>query len=141
VQYEITTLFMEYYNYTLKDVIASQKGLEEGELWFLLAQLLDLVIQLRTHKIGINLDLDNVFLTLKGHPAVYAHHLLSFEDTICLSNLGMGQLIAKVLLQLATLELLETREDEEEKEMLGPLAKLCAKYKLMGRVLRELLYR
>lgn len=78
MQYEITTLYLEYYNYTLKDLIHSQKGLEEAELWFVLAELLGLVIQLKKHKIGINLEIDNVFLTLKGHPTVYPHHLLSF---------------------------------------------------------------
>lgn len=29
VQYEMTTLYMEYYNYTLKDLIVSKKDLEE----------------------------------------------------------------------------------------------------------------
>ena len=55
MQYEIASLYMEYYNYTLKDLIASGKGLEEGELWMVLAQLLGLVVELKKHKIGINL--------------------------------------------------------------------------------------
>ena len=59
------------------------------------------------------MSLDNVFLTLKGQPVVYVHHLVSFEESICSMNMGMGQLIAKIIIQLATCTVLNQCSDDE----------------------------
>lgn len=40
MQYEITSLYQEYYNYTLMDLMVSKKELEEGELWLLFDEML-----------------------------------------------------------------------------------------------------
>jgi len=37
---------------------------------------------LRKYKLAVTLDIDNVFLTLKGTPCVYLYHILSFEESI-----------------------------------------------------------
>jgi hypothetical protein len=76
--FEVASLYTEYFNYTLKDALRGGRALEEGELWLLLFQLLELVVALKESKLAIQLDLNSVFLTLKGQPAVYIHSLLSF---------------------------------------------------------------
>lgn len=86
------------------------------------------------------MGLDNIFLTLKGQPVVYVHHLVSFEESICATNMGMGQLIARIILQLATGSIF-TYVEEDEKEILGPLAFVCSRYRILGKTLRELLHR
>ena len=91
----------EYYNYTLQNLIINKKQLDEAELWFILESLLHLTTVLRKNKIGINLALDNVFVTLKGVLCVYIQHLISFAESIQCNEYGMGQLIGIVLLQLA----------------------------------------
>lgn len=79
IEYEVAHIFTEYYNYTLKDLSENKKeSVEEPELWCVLEGLLHLTTVLRKNKMGINLEMDNVFLTLKGTPCVYAYHLLSF---------------------------------------------------------------
>lgn len=78
----------------------SKKKLEESELWFVLEALLDLVVQARKNKIGINLGIDDVFLTLKGVPCVYLNQFMSLEDRIVNCELSMGQQISIILLQL-----------------------------------------
>jgi hypothetical protein len=49
----------------------------------------------------------------------------------------MGQLIAKILIELATAKEVDPFEDEEQ-ILLAPLAIICNRYKLLGRTLREL---
>jgi hypothetical protein len=79
IQYEVAHILTEYYNYTLKDLSENKKELvEEAELWCVLEGLLRLTTTLRKNKLGAKLDMDNVFLTLKGTPCVYIYHLVSF---------------------------------------------------------------
>ena len=78
MQYEITEMYTEYFNFALEKIILREKQLEEGELWKLLYELLDLVVTLKERKIGMIINLSNVFLTLKGQVVVYVHHLMSF---------------------------------------------------------------
>lgn len=75
--------------------------MEEPELWCVLEGLLHLTTTLRRHKLAVTLDVDNVFLTLKGNPCVYLYHILSFEESINCNDYSMGQLTARILLQLA----------------------------------------
>ena len=69
--------------------------------------LIGLASVLKENKIGINLTLDKVFLTLKGQVVVFVHHLVSFEESLCCSSYGMGQLIAKAVIQVASGTLLD----------------------------------
>jgi hypothetical protein len=64
--------------------------------------LLQLTTTLRKNKFAAALSIDNVFLTLNGTPCVYLYHLLSLEESISYNEHGMGQMIARILLQLAS---------------------------------------
>lgn len=78
VKYGIEELVTEYFNFTLEDLMAKKKVMEEGELWHLTYQLLTLIVTLKSNNFGMHLDPSHLFLTLKGQLAVYVHHLTSF---------------------------------------------------------------
>ena len=54
--------------------------------------------------------------------------------------MGMGQLVAKMIIELATGSILNHFEDDE-RVLLIPLASVCSQYKILGQVLRMLLFR
>lgn len=51
----------------------------------------------------------------------------------------MAQLAGKVVLQLATGQQLEEGREDEPMGLLAPISKLCGRYKLLGRVVKELI--
>ena len=46
----------------------------------------------------MHLEHNRVFLTLKGQLVVYAHHLVSYEESVCNSAASMGETAAKMVL-------------------------------------------
>ena len=117
--------------------------MDEGELWCVMEALLELVSALKQHELGVNLKLDEVFITLKGLPCIYPYHLMSYEESLNCSEQGMGELVARIVLQLAngtTLPAHTTRQDEG-KDLLAPLARLCSRHRLLGKMVKQLLNR
>ena len=45
--------------------------MDESELWLCLRELIELAMCLESKGFYLNLDLERVFITLKGHPAIY----------------------------------------------------------------------
>jgi hypothetical protein len=91
--------------------------------------------------LAISLKVNNIFITLKGIPCVYFHHFLPLEESIIYSQYSMGQQISIILMQLCTGEQMEEVEEDESKSLLLVVAKVCARYKMLGRVIKELLNR
>jgi hypothetical protein len=141
IQVEESEVYAEYFNFTLLDLLRAKKELEEAELWFILTALLTLTTSLRKNRLAINLTIDKVFITLKGNPCVYFHHFLSFEESILYSEYSMGQQISIILLQLCIGEEVQALECAETKDLLLLVARVCSKFKLLGRLLKELLNR
>jgi hypothetical protein len=63
--------------------------------------MLNLIAHLKTHKMAINLNIDNVFLTLKGIPCISHHHIYSTDNSISCCQDEMTQLLAKIVMELA----------------------------------------
>lgn len=57
------------------------------------------------------------------------------------SEHSMGQQISIILMQLCTGEEIQQSEEDESKNLLLIIAKVCSKYKLLGRLIKELLSR
>ena len=62
--------------------------------------MLNLLFHLRFNQLAINLNLSKIFLTLKGLPLISHHHIYSTENSVNCCDAGMGQLLAKVIIEL-----------------------------------------
>lgn len=140
IQVQNSEVYSEYYNFTLLDMLRTKKNAEESELWLILHALLDVSTSARKNKIGVLFNLDEVFITLKGIPCVYFSQFVSLEDSIVNCEYCMGQQIAFILLQLCIGEEIVFPLGES-KDLLLFVAKMCTQYKLLGRIVKELLNR
>lgn len=140
--YERTSIFTEYYNHTLADMLRNKKVFEEPELWYILENMLKMIVELKEHQLGIELELGNVFLTLKGSPCVSHYHLYSTTNTIACCQPDMHQLLAKMIIELVLGRPLPHPEEiQESREIIESLGKVCSRHKTLGRVVKELLRR
>lgn len=62
-------------------MIKHKKAIDVDELWFCLAWLLQLANELIKDGLAVldGISLDKIFLTLKGAPVIYVHHLVHHE--------------------------------------------------------------
>lgn len=71
IEYDVIEAYIEYYNFTLKNIIEAGRKLNKEELWYILMGLSDLAVLLKENNIKFKFDVDSIFISLSGIPCVY----------------------------------------------------------------------
>ncbi len=99
---------MDYYNYTLLNVIESNKQLELQEIWFTLNALADLGQLMHSNEIKVNpFRIESVFVSLKGMPCVYIADNSLTDDEESVVSLGFTILSLVAMKKVGAAEVTE----------------------------------